>query len=112
MAYTFQFLSDFKDPIKFKKIKAHYAYHSLTITSDACLSPLTIPSTVQSDEISDEVSGLQVPELHRAVVAAGHHKVVGELEAGYRTLVLVGALQRVQAVARGDVPHLQREIRM
>lgn len=70
------------------------------------VSPLTTASTLQLHEIPDKLSSLEVPELHRPIIAAGHHKVVCELETGDSTEVLVGALECVDTLASGDVPDL------
>ena len=70
---------------------------------------LTTPSTGQLHQVAYEVPGLQVPELDGAIIAAGDDKVICELEAGDGTEVLVGTLQGMQTLARGDVPHLEAE---
>ena len=66
----------------------------------------TVPSAVKSNKITNEFSGLDVPEFDPAIITAGHDKVLGELEASDCTLVLVGTVQSVEAVARAHIPHL------
>lgn len=70
-------------------------------------TPRTISSAVQCNKIPDKISRLEVPQLYTAIVAAGDYKVLCKLKTGDSTLMLVGSLECVQAVASGDVPYLR-----
>lgn len=67
---------------------------------------LTVPSTIKINKISDELSSLYVPEFDSSVITAGYNKVLRELEASDCTLVLVGTMQSVEAVASAHIPYL------
>ena len=74
----------------FCAVAAAHGAHQLGVGGPDAPHHAATAAALQSDQVSDELSRLQVPKFNRAIVRAGDDKVLVELETCHGALVLVG----------------------
>ena len=89
-----------------RRYKGSYSRRKVKCRGFLNLFKLTISSSFQTHQVSDEYPGFDVPKLDTTIITAGHHKVLCELKTGDGTLMLVLSMKSVDTVALLDIPDL------